>query len=101
MQLLLLITYDIEDDKGRTKLASLLKQLGFERMQYSVFSGTCTAANWKGWYKRIEKIFTRFYKEGDKLYVIPQSRHLFEKTQIAGQGFDMDWITGKTEIIYY
>lgn len=101
MQLLLLITYDIEDDRGRTKVANLLKQLGFERLQYSVFAGVCTQAQWKRWHKRIEKLFSRFYKEGDKLYVIPQSRQLFGKTQIAGQGFDMEWTIGKTEILYY
>jgi CRISPR-associated endonuclease Cas2 len=101
LKLLLLITYDIEDDKGRTKLAIMLKQLGFERLQYSVSSGVCTPAQWKGWYKRIEKLFNHFYREGDKLYVIPQSRQLFEKMQVAGQGFDMEWITGKTEILYY
>ena len=93
--------YDMEDDKGRTKLASLLKQLGFERLQYSLFAGNCTATQWRLWYQRIEKLFVHFKKEGDKLYAIPQSISLFEKTTMAGEPCDMEWITGKTELLYY
>ncbi len=101
MKLLLLITYDITNDKGRVKLADLLKKLGFERIQYSVFVGVCTPAQWQRWYKLVEKLFNQFREDGDKLYVIPQGRKLFEKTQIVGQQFDMEWITGKTEFLYY
>jgi CRISPR-associated endonuclease Cas2 len=100
-KLLLLILYDIENDKGRMQLAALLKQFGFDRLQYSVFAGTCTTHQWRAWYKRVERVFKKFFKEGDKLYIIPQSRKLFNATQIAGQGFDIEWVTGKTEILYY
>ena len=101
MDLLLLITYDIKDDKGRNKIAAMLLQYGFERLQYSVFAGTCTVAQWKRWHLKLIKLFNRICEKEDKLYAIPQSQKLFAKTQMTGQEFDIDWISGKVQVLYY
>lgn len=101
MQLLLLITYDIASDKGRTKLAKQLEQYGFTRLQFSVFAGTATQARWKKWEPVITRLFNAFFEEGDKLYIIPQSAKCFRQTIQTGTGFDMDWVTGKVRLLYY
>jgi CRISPR-associated endonuclease Cas2 len=100
MKLLLLISYDITDDKGRTKMAKQLEQLGFERLQFSVFGGNCTSAQWSRWNRVLLHIFEKYKSEGDKLYIFPQSEKLFRQTEMNGQAFDIDWITGRTEVLF-
>ena len=100
MKLLLVLSYDIANDKGRTKMAKQLEQFGFERLQYSVFAGHCTAARWNNWKRALEKLFEKYKTSGDKFYVIPQSEKLFRQTEMNGLEFDMDWVTGKTQVVY-
>lgn len=98
---LLLITYDIASDTGRTKLAKQLEQYGFTRIQLSVFAGTATDAQWKKWQPVIQKTFLRYQEQEDKLYIIPQSPQLFRQIQQTGAPLDIDWVTGKTQVLYY
>lgn len=100
MKLLLLISYDIANDKGRTKLSKQLEQFGFERLQYSVFAGHCTTAQWRNWKKGLHHLFLKYKSEGDKFYVIPQSEKHFRKTEMTGAEFDVDWVTGKTLVLF-
>lgn len=100
MKLLLLLSYDIADDKGRAKMAKQLEQYGFERLQYSVFAGHCRETQWKLWRVRLAKLFEKYKQENDKFYVIPQSERMFRQTEISGLAFDMDWVTGKTLVLY-
>lgn len=99
--MLLLISYDINNDKGRTKLSKQLERFGFTRLQYSVFAGTVTPAQWKSRRRALEAIFNKFYKEGDKLYIMPQSEKMFKQTKMAGAEFDINWVMGNTETLYY
>lgn len=101
MQLLLLISYDICNDKSRNKISKELERLGFTRLQYSVFAGTATETQWRTWRKKLEALFNRFYEEGDKLYMIPQSERMFKQTQMIGTPFDPDWVAGNTQTLYY
>lgn len=101
MELLLVISYDIHDDKGRTKLSKELERLGFTRIQYSVFAGTATAAQWRNWKAKIESIFYKFFQQGDKLYVIPQSERMFKQTKMYGTEFDLQWVMNEVETLYY
>ncbi len=100
MKLLLILSYDIAEDKGRTKMAKKLEQLGFNRLQYSVFAGHCTWAQWTNWRKMLTAIFEKYKTESDKFYVIPQGEKLFRKTEMNGVEFDIDWVTGKTLVLY-
>jgi len=100
MKLLLLLSYDIADDKGRTKIAKQLEQYGFERLQYSVFAGSCTLPQWNKWKRKLQALFEKYKKEGDKFYAIPQSEKMFRKTNMQGQPFDLDWVMGKTQVLY-
>ncbi len=100
MKLLLLLSYDISQDKGRTKMAKQLEQFGFERLQYSVFAGHCTSHQWRHWKKTLLHLFNKYKTEGDKFYVIPQSEKLFRQTDMNGAEFDMDWVTGRTLVLY-
>lgn len=101
MNYLLLISYDIKNDKGRTKLSKELERIGFARLQYSVFAGTATEAQWKTWYAKLKVIFEKFYEQGDKLYVIPQNERMFKQTQMSGMEFDIDWVMGNVHTLYY
>ena len=101
MELLLLISYDIKNDKGRTRLSKELERLGFTRLQYSVFAGSATTSQWSLWRKRLDTLFTRFHEQGDKLYVIPQSEKMFREIQMSGAPFDVDWVTGNVHTLYY
>ena len=100
MKLLLLLSYDMTQDKCRTKMAKLLEGFGFERLQYSLFAGHCTAAQWRNWKKTLQHVFEKYKTEGDKFYVFPQSEKLFRQTEMNGVEFDMDWITGRTLMLY-
>lgn len=100
MKLLLIISYDVAADKGRTKLAKQLKAFGFERLQYSVFAGHCTDAQWRAWRKTLNGLFEKHKTEGDKLYAFPQSEKLFRQTEVSGEAFDMDWIIGRALMLY-
>ncbi|SFP82979.1 CRISPR-associated endonuclease Cas2 [Parafilimonas terrae] len=101
MDILLIISYDMNNDKGRTKLAKELERFGFTRIQYSVFAGTATIAQWRNRKKKIEGIFLKYAEAGDKLYAIPQSEKMFKQAEMHGTGFDIDWVTGKVHTLYY
>lgn len=100
MKLLLLLSYDMANDKGRTKMFKQLQRYGFERIQYSVFAGHCTTAQWRQWKKSLVHLFQQYKTEGDKFYAIPQSEKYFRKTEMNGAEFDMDWVTGKTLVLF-
>jgi hypothetical protein len=45
-------------------------------------------------------LFDKYKKEGDKLYAIPQSEKLFKQAEQQGATFDVDWVMGKTQVLY-
>lgn len=100
MKLLLVLSYDISNDKGRTKMSKQLEQFGFERIQYSVFAGHCTTHQWRRWKRVLTALFEKYKTEGDKFYVIPQSEKLFRQTEMHGAEFDIDWVSGRTLVLF-
>jgi len=67
MRLTRLVVYDISKDKLRRKLAERLEQIGFTRVQKSVFLGKVKR-------KVLQAVIQRFesrLEKTDRLYVIP------------------------------
>ncbi len=53
--MLILITYDIEDDRTRTRLAHKLKDFG-RRVQYSVFEADVTQTELERLFKKLDRV---------------------------------------------
>lgn len=82
--ILRLISYDIESDRYRHKLAKRLEAFGFLRIQYSVFCGTHTQPQWSLCWQTIEKLHKKYGIESDKIYVIIISRRMFKNMLCIG-----------------
>lgn len=82
--ILRLITYDIEDNRYRHKLAKKLEAFGFIRVQYSVFCGTHTVTQWERCWEALQKIHCQYGCETDKIYVIIVSKKMFRAMQRIG-----------------
>lgn len=91
-----LVFYDITEDKPRNKVAKLLEQNGFERIQYSVFCGLHhPAGNPKLW-QALCRLVELADSPGDKIYVLAVSKKSFRNMKIAGKfGQDMDYLLGE------
>lgn len=88
-----LLFYDISTDKLRNKVAKLLIAAGFERLQFSVFTGldnpVKNAPLWQAIVKTLKS-------EADaKLFVLPIKKEYFCKMQGIGvQELDLDYLSG-------
>ena len=67
-KLFLVVAYDIEDNKIRTKLAEILQYYGLSRIQYSVFAGEISAKNVK---KMNNSLFGFDLHDDDNISVFP------------------------------
>lgn len=65
-----LVFYDITDDRHRTRLAKKLEAWGFERIQYSVFCGKCTEAQWQRYWKSIQHQAQKYGDGSEKIYTV-------------------------------
>lgn len=65
---MLLITYDISNDKKRTKFAKFLEKYG-ERVQYSVFKIKNSDRILNIMTSEIEKRFSKQFKPEDSIYI--------------------------------
>jgi len=80
--MLILISYDIEDDKARTKLAHKLKDFGV-RVQYSVFEADVTRDELKK-IKALLKQVELVKDDSIRLYLICE--HCLQKVKVWGKG---------------
>ena len=86
--ILRLISYDIEDDKFRNKLAKKLEAFGFERIQKSVFCGTHTLQQWMQCWVLIQKLHKKYGVKDDKVYALVISKKMFRTMQGLGPSPD-------------
>jgi CRISPR-associated endonuclease Cas2 len=97
-----LVTYDISNDKKRNKIAKLLEQNGYERIQYSVFTGITSPRNNLELWKQLQKIADTGICPENKIlsFAVPQTTFLAMKT-IGTFNADMEYLLGikHTEII--
>lgn len=79
--LLVLISYDIPDNRRRLKMARMLLDFGGERVQYSVFECHITPANLKGLLERAGKILD---EEADSLRIYHLCQNCRPKMVLLG-----------------
>lgn len=81
---MLIVTYDIHNDKLRTKFGKLLKKYG-RRLQYSVFEIKNSQRILNLLVTEIENNFAPKFTWADSILVIPVSEALSEKVLRYGQ----------------
>jgi len=79
--MLLLVSYDITDDKRRTKVAKILEDFG-ERVQFSVFECELTESQRKQLQKRLKRYVTD--QDSIRYYLLCAACRL--KIEIFGKG---------------
>lgn len=99
---LFLISYDISDDKKRNRIAKLLEQYGYERIQYSVFTGLTAIYRHKSLWPKLVKIAEERSHPENKIICFAISKTAFRNMKIIGSfNADLDYLLGlkHTEII--
>lgn len=86
--------YDITDDSTRSDIVQILKNIGFVRIQKSVFCGNLTSQQRKD---IIEMVKITIRNGNDSFYLILACKQCFGKIQIIGKGFDKEYVTNKKE----
>lgn len=97
-----LIAYDISDDKKRTRISKMLEKYGYERIQFSVFTGLIPPYKYKELWNKLLKISEPELNPNNKIICFAISKSAFRNMQIIGKfNADIDYITGVkfTEII--
>ncbi|MCB0798669.1 MAG: CRISPR-associated endonuclease Cas2 [Chitinophagales bacterium] len=93
---LFLVCYDIQNDRKRTKIADLLMEYGYERLQYSVFVGLQEpSANERLW-DRLTELVPEENDTTDRLLVIRLLKRHFKSMQVRGHILtDLPYICGE------
>ncbi len=91
------VMYDIEDDKVRTKVAKLCKQMGLYRVQFSVFLGSIDA-NQKDTLEL--QITAKIDVEKDSVYIFPMSKNELQATVLLGKAFDKKMVTDEVKALF-
>jgi CRISPR-associated protein Cas2 len=90
-----LITYDLTDDRARTKVAKLLEGHGYERLQYSVFCGLEDPQRLAGLWAQLTSLCTAPTAGATaRLCVLRVPVGHFRQMQCLGQPPDLDYLTG-------
>jgi len=80
-----LIMYDITDDKNRTKIAKALVKAGYERIQYSVFTGLEDPKKDIVLWETLNKYCKAEDTEKAVLAIVKVPTHYFMATETIGQ----------------
>jgi CRISPR-associated protein Cas2 len=92
--MLYLVTYDIQDNKLRTKIAKVLVKNGLERIQYSVFMGDLTDTV-KNFILDKVKILIGGATEYSVLFIPLHKDMLFDITEISEHNLDWEYLKGE------
>ena len=85
--------YDISDDKTRTHTIQALKDVGFVRIQKSVFCGSLSSQQKKDLIENLKRITG----ENESVYLILTCLKCFGKVTIIGHGFDKEYVANDLE----
>jgi len=90
------ISYDISDNRRRTKVAELLIREGYERSQFSVFIGR-RHPQWKSkLWPKLQTIVQPGVEDGDRLFVLRLPAESLKKRETVGTfTADVDWLLGQ------
>ena len=86
--------YDISDDSTRSDIVQILKNVGFVRIQKSVFCGNLTSQQRKD---IIESVKITIRNDNDSFYLIVSCKQCFGKIQIVGKDFDKKYVTNEKQ----
>jgi len=93
---IMLITYDIVEDKTRTKVADTLLNYGLQRMQYSVFLGRLKPHLYKAIKAKILKLID---EKHDKVYIFTIPKYAIENCAMWGIKTDLQNIIEPPETL--
>jgi len=85
--------YDISDNRTRTRTIQALKNIGFVRIQESVFCGSLSSQQKKDLIETLKKITG----ENESVYLILACQKCFGKVTIIGYGFDKEYVANNLE----
>lgn len=86
---MLLITYDISDDKLRTRFSKFLERHGY-RLQYSIFEIKNSEKILNNIRAEIEGKFAKYFTGSDSVLIIPISEANEQKIEKYGYAKNMD-----------
>lgn len=94
-----MIFYDISNNKLRTKVAKILIERGYERLQYSVYVGKFYP-EYFGMWEKLKKILAKNPEE--QLYYLKLNEKNFRNLKIIGKfNHEMDYLCGqKSSLIF-
>ncbi len=98
--MLRIITYDIENDRLRTKTAKLLLRQGFERLQFSVFIGEIESDKWKTIWKKLQQLAEKDLAESDQICSFIIAPEQFRNLLTIGSAPDVEYIMGEKTVLY-
>jgi CRISPR-associated endonuclease Cas2 len=88
-----LVFYDISSDKPRNRVAKILERSGFERLQFSVFTGLENPVKNNYLWQKIKKILKN--ESGARLYVLPVNHEQFLAMEgIGTELLDLEYLAG-------
>jgi len=85
--------YDISDDKTRSRIVQALKDIGFVRIQKSVFCGSLSSQQKKDLVEKLKRIAG----EDESIYLILACQKCFGRVTIIGHGFDKEYVSDDLE----
>ncbi len=85
--------YDISEDKTRARTIQALKDVGFVRIQKSVFCGSLSSQQKKDLIETLKRITG----ENESVYLILACQKCFGKVTIIGHGFDKEYVANDLE----
>ena len=96
-----LITYDIQDDKARKKIADRLLQAGLDRIQYSVFMGVMPPAQVQPLIDQLRQKLDALDGPQDSIVAIQLSvAHIQKMTILGSKGWDVDYLSGTKNTLF-
>jgi CRISPR-associated protein Cas2 len=92
------VLYDIENDKNRTKISKICKQVGLYRVQFSCFVGTLTNNEKDSLTLQLEELIN---PEVDKIYIFPMNQTELKQTVLLGQAFDKKLVNDEIRALFF
>jgi CRISPR-associated endonuclease Cas2 len=98
-----LIMYDITHDKTLQKVAKLLQQNGFERINYSVWLGWDDLKSLPLLKNELQRLLRQPEAEGSRLYTMPVKPHTLKAMRsITGhKPAELDYWLGEVQNIFF
>ncbi len=93
-----LIFYDIGESSARTKVSKRLVDMGYERIQLSVFCGLENPKNTPSLWAYIEKCIN---EKEDKIYVLKVSKASLKSMDVLGiLDLDLEYLAGDKHSLF-